>query len=74
MSYRFGDRVIFEDVSFRLLKGEHVGLIGDNGEGKPIFMNIRTNKLIPDEGQIKWNNKVRIGYMDQHIKLKRGEC
>ena len=34
MSHGFGDRAIFEDVSFRLLKGEHVGLIGANGEGK----------------------------------------
>lgn len=71
MSHRFGDRVIFEDVSFRLLKGEHVGIIGDNGEGKSTFMNIITSKLIPDEGQIEWNNKVRIGYMDQHTKLKK---
>lgn len=73
MSHRFGDRVIFEDVSFRLLKGEHIGLIGDNGEGKSTFLNIITNKLIPDEGQIEWSNKVRIGYMDQHTKLKKGK-
>ena len=34
MSHGFGDRVIFDDVSFRLLKGEHIALIGANGEGK----------------------------------------
>lgn len=45
----FGDRAIFfNDVSFRLLKGEHIGLIGANGEGKSTFMNI-TGKLMPDE-------------------------
>ena len=37
ISHGFGDRAIFEDVSFRLLKGEHVGLIGANGEGKSTF-------------------------------------
>ena len=42
ISHGFGDRAIFEDVSFRLLKGEHVGLIGANGEGKSTFMNIIT--------------------------------
>ena len=40
INHGFGDRAIFEDVSFRLLKGEHVGLIGANGEGKSTFMNI----------------------------------
>ncbi|AFS77835.1 ABC transporter ATP-binding protein [Gottschalkia acidurici 9a] len=73
MSHGFGDRAIFENVSFRLLKGEHVGLIGDNGEGKSTFMNIITNKLIPDKGQIDWSNKVSVGYMDQHTELKKGK-
>ena len=40
LSHGFGDRAIFEDVSFRLLKGEHIGLVGANGEGKSTFMNI----------------------------------
>lgn len=73
MSHGFGDRAIFEDVSFRLLKGEHVGLIGANGEGKSTFMNIITGKLMPDEGKIEWSNRVRVGYMDQHTQLERGK-
>lgn len=73
MSHGFGDRAIFEDVSFRLLKGEHVGLIGANGEGKSTFMNIITGKLMPDEGKIKWSNRVRVGYMDQHTQLEKSK-
>ncbi len=72
MNHGFGDRAIFEDVSFRLLKGEHVGLIGANGEGKSTFMNIVTGKLMPDEGSILWSNNVRVGYMDQHAALTKG--
>ncbi len=72
ISHGFGDRAIFEDVSFRLLKGEHVGLIGANGEGKSTFMNIITSKLMPDEGQVIWSNNVRVGYMDQHVALEQG--
>ncbi|CDM69683.1 putative ABC transporter ATP-binding protein YfmM [Clostridium bornimense] len=73
MSHGFGDRAIFEDVSFRLLKGEHVGLIGANGEGKSTFMSIITSKLMPDEGKVIWSNNVRVGYMDQHAALTKGQ-
>ena len=53
LSHGFGDRAIFEDVSFRLLKGEHIGLVGANGEGKSTFMNIITGKLMTDEGKVE---------------------
>ena len=72
LSHGFGDRTIFTDVSFRLLKGEHIGLIGANGEGKSTFMNIITGKLMPDEGKIEWAKRVRVGYLDQHTVLKPG--
>ena len=44
LSHGFGDRAIFENVSFRLLAGEHIGLVGANGEGKSTFMNIVTGR------------------------------
>lgn len=72
LTHGFGDRAIFKDVSFRLLKGEHIGLIGANGEGKSTFMNIITGKLMPDEGKIEWAKNVRVGYLDQHTVLTKG--
>lgn len=72
LSHGFGDRAIFNDVSFRLLKGEHIGLIGANGEGKSTFMSIVTGKLKPDEGKVEWAKNVRVGYLDQHAELKKG--
>ena len=72
LTHGFGDRAIFNDVSFRLLKGEHVGLIGANGEGKSTFMNIITGKLMPDEGKVEWAKNVRVGYLDQHTVLTPG--
>ena len=72
LSHGFGDRAIFQDVSFRLLKGEHIGLIGANGEGKSTFMNIITGKLMPDEGKVEWAKNVRVGYLDQHTVLESG--
>lgn len=72
LSHGFGDRAIFDNVSFRLLKGEHIGLIGANGEGKSTFMNIITGKLMPDEGTVEWAKNVRVGYLDQHAVLEKG--
>ena len=72
LTHGFGDRAIFHDVSFRLLKGEHIGLVGANGEGKSTFFNIVTDKLMPDEGRIQWAKNVRVGYLDQHSVLAPG--
>ena len=72
LSHGFGDRAIFKDVSFRLLKGEHIGLIGANGEGKSTFMSIITGKLMPDEGKVEWAKNVKVGYLDQHAVLSKG--
>ena len=72
LSHGFGDRAIFDDVSFRLLKGEHIGLVGANGEGKSTFINIITGKLMPDAGKIEWAKRVRVGYLDQHAVLEKG--
>ena len=72
LTHGFGDRAIFEDVSFRLLKGEHIGLVGANGEGKSTFMNIIIGKLMPDAGKIEWAKNVKVGYLDQHAVLKEG--
>ena len=72
LTHGFGDREILDDVSFRLLKGEHIGLVGANGEGKSTFLNIVTGKLMPDEGKVEWAKNVRVGYLDQHSTLTAG--
>ncbi len=72
LTHGFGDRAIFDDVSFRLLKGEHIGLVGANGEGKSTFMDIITGKLQPDEGKVTWSKHVHAGYLDQHSVLTAG--
>ena len=56
LTHGFGDRAIFSDVSFRLLKGEHIGLVGANGEGKSTFMSIVTGKLMPESMDFNGGN------------------
>lgn len=73
VSHGFGGRSILQDASFRLLKGEHVGLVGANGEGKSTFLNIITGKLAPDEGKVEWCNRITTGYLDQHTVLTPGK-
>ena len=73
VSHGFGSRVILEDASFRLLKGEHIGLVGANGEGKTTFLNIITGNLMPDEGTVTWCNHITTGYLDQYSTLEKGK-
>ena len=47
VSHSFGGRTILKNTSFRLLKGEHVGIVGANGEGKSTFINIILGNELP---------------------------
>lgn len=73
VTHGFGARQILNDASFRLLKGEHVGLVGANGEGKSTFLNIITGKLMPDEGTVEWCRHITTGYLDQYSTLSKGK-
>ena len=73
VSYGFGSRKILENASFRLLKGEHVGLVGANGEGKSTFLNIITGTQIPDAGTVSWCKHITTGYLDQSSTLTKGK-
>lgn len=72
LSHNYGGREIFDDVSFRLERGEHVALVGANGEGKSTFFSIITGKMTPDAGKITWARRTKVGYLDQHASLVPG--
>ena len=73
VTHGFGARQILDNASFRLLKGEHIGLVGANGEGKSTFLNIITGKLPPEEGKIEWCRHITTGYLDQYSTLSKGK-
>lgn len=73
VSHGFGARQILKDASFRLLKGEHIGLVGANGEGKTTFLDIIIGKRMPDEGTVEWCNHITAGYLDQFSVLEKGK-
>ena len=72
VTHGFGARQILNNASFQILNGEHVGLVGANGDGKSTFLNIIMGKLQPDEGVIEWCNRISIGYLDQRTELPAG--
>ena len=73
VSFSFGNRTILEDASFVMHKGEHIGLIGMNGEGKSTFIKMITGSLTPDQGKIEWCKRITTGYLDQYSSLTRGK-
>jgi energy-dependent translational throttle protein EttA len=61
----YGDRVIFENVNFRLPAGGIVGIIGPNGAGKTTLLRMLMGQEEPDEGELKIGKTVVLGYVDQ---------
>lgn len=73
VSFSFGNRSILENASFVMQKGEHIGLIGLNGEGKSTFIKMITGELTPDSGKIEWCKRITTGYLDQYTSLTKGK-
>ncbi|WP_405082956.1 ABC-F family ATP-binding cassette domain-containing protein [Paenibacillus chitinolyticus] len=69
MSHSFGDRTLYKQVDFELFKGEHLGVVGQNGTGKSTLLSILTGEIIPDEGTVRWQSNIRIGYLDQYAVI-----
>ncbi len=65
ISKAYGDKLLFENLSFTLPPGGIVGVIGPNGAGKSTLFKILTGKEQPDSGTIEIGSTVRLGYVDQ---------
>ncbi len=65
ISKAYGDKLLFEDLSFILPPGGIVGIIGPNGAGKSTLFRIITGQEQPDSGTIEIGSTVRLGYVDQ---------
>ena len=61
----FGEKLLFENLSFRLPPGGIVGIIGPNGAGKTTLFRILTKEIKPDAGKLKFGESVRLSYVDQ---------
>ncbi len=68
------DEVVFENISFKVEKGDKIALIGTNGVGKTTLLEIITENLKPDSGSVKWGQTIFTTYFPQNTtELIKGE-
>ena len=67
----YGTRVLFSDVSFDVLAGERIGLVGRNGHGKTTLFRIIAGEEQPDEGKVFMPNNYTIGYLTQALTFTK---
>lgn len=69
LTHSFGENVLYKNAGFTLNKGEHIGIVGQNGTGKSTLIKICTEQIIPDSGRIVWQPNTTIGYLDQYAEI-----
>ena len=72
LSKRFGPKVLFREISLRLMRGEKLGLVGPNGAGKTTLFSILLGESESDEGKAEWERGTRIGYLPQEKRPDGG--
>ena len=69
VSKRFGAHVLFEDISFSIGEGQHVGLIAKNGTGKSTLQSLLSGKESVDSGSIIFRRDIKVGFLEQQPKF-----
>ena len=72
VSKLFGEKTIFDDVSFGIQEGDKIGIIGINGTGKTTLLRMIAGVEEPDSGQIIKQNGIRLAYLSQHPSFPEG--
>lgn len=70
LTHGYGEKTLYRNTTFCLNKGEHMGIVGQNGTGKSTLIGILSGEIVPDAGQIKRNAHIKIGYLDQYAVIK----
>jgi ATP-binding cassette subfamily F protein uup len=65
VSKRYGDKIIIDDFSCRIMRGDRVGLLGPNGAGKSTLLKLILGELPPDSGNVRLGTKLEVAYFDQ---------
>ncbi len=68
----YGDRMLFEDVTFGVNEGDKIGIIAKNGTGKSTLLRILSGSESPDSGSVTFRSGIRVGFLDQEPVFKAG--
>ena len=69
LTHTFDENVLYKNAGFTLNKGEHIGIVGQNGAGKCTLIKICTTQIMPDHGRVIWQPNTTIGYLDQYVEI-----
>lgn len=69
LTHSFGENVLYKNAGFTLNRGEHIGIVGQNGTGKSTLIKICTEQIMPDSGRVIWQPNLTIGYLDQYAEI-----
>ena len=72
LTKRFGERILFNNISFSVAEGQRIGLIAQNGTGKSTLLSMLTNEENIDSGEIIYRNDISVGFLKQEPKFKEG--
>ena len=65
LMHGFGERVVIEDFSVKIMRGDRIGIVGNNGVGKSTLLRLLLGELAPDKGSVELGTNLEIGYFDQ---------
>lgn len=74
LTHAFGDTLLYKNASLTLHKGEHLGIVGANGAGKSTLVKICLGQVVLDSGQVRWQPRLQIGYLDQYAQVDGRLC
>ncbi len=69
LSHMYGDKKLYQNASFELYKGEHMGVVGPNGTGKSTLVKIILGDVLPDDGTITFQKGITVGHLDQYADI-----
>ena len=72
LSVSFSGEYLFEEISFKLISGDRVGLIGKNGAGKSTLLKLLSKEMELDSGSIASEKDIKIGFLKQDIDFEKG--
>lgn len=72
LSKNYGQKILFDDISLTINRGEKIGLIGPNGAGKSTLFSLVLGETEPSSGNVQVHKNIRIGYLPQEASFKSG--